>query len=71
MVLSGKPNRRNKHTMDAKEMGRLGGRVRAERLTPEERKEIARRAGKASQRARRKKERDKRKSENNNYKEKG
>jgi hypothetical protein len=34
--------------MDASEMGRLGGKARAERLTPEQRKQIASKGGKAS-----------------------
>lgn len=44
--------------MDAREMGRLGGKARAERLSAEERRSIAVKAGKASQVARRKRARE-------------
>ena len=40
--------------MDVKEMARLGGNVRARALTPEKRREIASKGGKAGARARKK-----------------
>jgi|HubBroStandDraft_2_1064218.scaffolds.fasta_scaffold1078298_2 general stress protein YciG len=41
------------------EIGRRGGQARAKRLTPEERKEIAKRAGKKSGKVRKKKAKQK------------
>lgn len=48
--------------MDAKEMGRLGGKIRAERLSPEERSKIASKGGKAAKKARKKKARETKKA---------
>jgi hypothetical protein len=49
--------------MDAREMGIKGGKARAARLSPEERKKIAVKAGKASQAAQRKKKREAKKAQ--------
>lgn len=43
---------RRRRKLDVREMGRLGGRARAQRLTPEERSRIAAKGGRAAKRAR-------------------
>lgn len=51
--------------MDLQEMRSLGGKARAERLTPEQRKKIASKAGKASARVARRKKREAKRQQKN------